>query len=422
MKKVLLVLIMLYGSVFAQEVLDRVVAVVDNEVILQSELDFRVQIEAAKLRIDPSSPELKAQILDQMITEKLFYAQAILDSVMVSANEINGQVDYQVQYLLQQYGSKENLEKLYGRSLEKIKRELRPEVEKQIMVKRLREKKFGQIEASRRQVEDFFYTFKDSLGMIPEKVKIAHIYKNPKMSDRLKARAYEVAKTLLDSIKNGADFGELARKFSEDPGSASTGGDLGFVKRGIFYSEFESAAFALKEGELSDVVESPVGFHIIQLLEKRGESIHTRHILIKVKADNQTDLDLITFLSDVRDSIMLKDNTFEYYAKLYSDDKETSVFGGVLGTYYIDRLDAELLATVSKLKQGEISAPKRIDYSADNYGYHIVKLIERVPQHKPDLGLDYDELKNLTVMYLQDEMEKKWLEEIKQNVFWEIKL
>ncbi|MCK6606261.1 MAG: peptidylprolyl isomerase [Ignavibacteriaceae bacterium] len=422
MKKVLLVLIMLYGSVFAQEVLDRVVAVVDNEVILQSELDFRVQIEAAKLRIDPSSPELKAQILDQMITEKLFYAQAILDSVMVSANEINGQVDYQVQYLLQQYGSKENLEKLYGRSLEKIKRELRPEVEKQIMVKRLREKKFGQIEASRRQVEDFFYTFKDSLGMIPEKVKIAHIYKNPKMSDRLKARAYEVAKTLLDSIKNGADFGELAKKFSEDPGSASTGGDLGFVKRGIFYSEFESAAFALKEGELSDVVESPVGFHIIQLLEKRGESIHTRHILIKVKADNQTDLDLITFLSDVRDSIMLKDNTFEYYAKLYSDDKETSVFGGVLGTYYIDRLDPELLATVSKLKQGEISAPKRIDYSADNYGYHIVKLIERVPQHKPDLELDYDELKNLTVMYLQDEMEKTWLEEIKQNVFWEIKL
>ncbi len=422
MKNVLVVIILFYGSLFAQDVLDRVVAVVDNEVILQSELDFRVQLEAAKFKVNPDSPELKSRILDQMITEKLFYAQSILDSIIVSATEINGQVDYQIQYLLQQYGSKENLEKLYGRSLEKIKRELRPEVEKQIMVKRLREKKFGQIEASRRQVEEFFYKFKDSLGTIPEKVKIAHIYKNPRMSDRLKAKAYELAGTLLDSIKRGGDFADLAKKFSEDPGSAAQGGDLGFVKRGVFYPEFESAAFALNEGELSGVVESPVGFHIIQLLEKRGESIHTRHILVKVKADNDTDLDLITFLSDLRDSILLNENTFEHYAVLYSDDKATSVFGGVLGTYYIDRLDKELLSTVSKLKQGEISAPKRIDYSADNYGYHIVKLLERIPQHKPDLELDYDELKNLTVMYLQDEMEKNWLEEIRQNVFWEIKL
>src|SRR5690606_31269287 len=143
------------------------------------------------------------------------------------------------------------------------------------------------VESSRKEVEDFFRTYKDSLGIIPEKVKISHIYRNPKASDEVKKKSRELAEAILDSVKSGVDFAELAKKYSEDPGSAAQGGDLGFVKRGIFYPEFESAAFSLEPNEISEVVESPAGFHIVQLLEKRGESVHTRHILIKIKTDDK---------------------------------------------------------------------------------------------------------------------------------------
>ena len=226
----------------------------------------------------------------------------------------------------------------------------------------------------------------------------------------------------MDSLNEGADFSELAKKYSEDPGSASQGGDLGFVKRGVFYPEFESVAFSLEVGQTSGVVESPVGFHIIQLIEKRGESIHTRHILIKIKADDQADLKTIDFLSEIRDSIVKGYGTFDDYAKKYSEDKETAVFGGELGTFYLSQLDKTLLDVVSKLKEGEISFPRRIEYGPDNYGYHIVYLEERVPQHSADLEKDYTEIKKLADEYKKQDKYKEWIKELKGKIYWEVRL
>ena len=288
----------------AQQTLDKIVAVVDNEIILQSELDFQIGIFASQRQIDPDTPGLKEQLLNTMIEEKLIYAQADLDSITVTEDEINQRIDYQINSFTQQYGSIANIEKIYGMSIDRIKRELRDEVRKSLMSQRLQEKNFGKVQASRREVEDFFETYKDSIGTIPEKVKIFHIFQNPKASEKLKKKFYDKAVALLDSIKAGADFSELAKKYSDDPGSAAQGGDLGFVKKGVFYPEFEEAAFKLNVNELSGVVESPVGFHIIQLLEKRGESINTRHILVKIKADENADLQTIDFLSAIRDSIL----------------------------------------------------------------------------------------------------------------------
>ena len=191
------------------------------------------------------------------------------------------------------------------------------------MIQKLQQKNFGNIDVSRREVEEFFNKFKDSLGVIPEKVGIAHIFRNPKTTGAAKAKAKAFAEKILDSLRHGADFAEMARKYSEDPGSAAHGGDLGFVKKGVFYPEFEAAAFALKPGQISDVVESPVGFHIIQLIEKRGESIHTRHILIKIKSDEDADLKTIELLSNIRDSVIKGHGTFSEYAKKYSEDESS---------------------------------------------------------------------------------------------------
>jgi len=420
--KIILFVILITTITFSQEVLDRVVAVVDNEIILQSELDFQASLFASQRGIDPNSEGLKDQILKQMIDEKLVYAQAELDSIEVTGEEILQQIDYQINVFQQQYGSIANIEQMYGMSIDQIKRELRDDVRKNLMVQRLREKNFAIMEASRREIEEFFETYKDSLGMIPEKLRIYHIFRNPKATDRIKNKAKNLAQSLLDSIKAGADFGTLAKQYSEDPGSAVKGGDLGFVQRGVFYPEFEAAAFALEDGELSGVIESPVGFHIIQLMERRGESIHTRHVLIKIKADEDADLETIQYLSDLRDSVVRGSGDFKALAKKFSEDKETAVFGGDLGTYYLNQLDKHLLDVVSKLKQGEISFPRRLEYAPGTYGYHIVFLESRVPQHPASIEEDYSEIKRLADEMKKQEEYNEWIEKLKDSIYWEVRI
>lgn len=420
--KILFLLLVLNSFAIPQEVLDKIVAVVDNEIILRSELKFQMSIFAAQRGIDPKTNGLENQILNSMIEEKLAYAQSELDSITISDEEIEQRIDYQIQVFQQQYGSIRKIEEIYGMSIERIKRELRDDVRKNLMVQKMQQTKFASVEASRREVEEFFNTYKDSIGMIPEKLTIYHIFRNPKAGERIIKKSRELTQALLDSIKAGADFGKLAKKYSDDPVSASQDGDLGFVKRGIFYPEFEAAAFALGKGEISDVVKSPVGFHIIQMLERRGEAIHTRHILIKFKPDDDADLDAIQFLSDLRDSIVNDKGTLKYYAKKYSEDKETAAFGGSLGTFYLNQLDKNLLDIVSKLKSGEISFPRRLEYAPGTYGYHIVYLEERVPKHPAELDGDYKELKKLADEHKKQKEYEQWIKDLKESIYWEIRI
>ncbi|NWF90850.1 MAG: peptidylprolyl isomerase [Ignavibacteriaceae bacterium] len=422
MKKIFLIVLLFSIYSFAQEVLDKIVAVVDNEFILKSELDFQTNMVAAQRKLDPNSAELRKQVLNSIIEEKLIYAQANFDSIMVTDEEVTNRINYQLEVFKQQYGSIERVEQMYGMSVEKIKRELRDEVQKSLMIQKLQEKNFSGIEASRREVEIFFNTYKDSLGIIPEKVTISHIYKNPKASKTNKEKYYSLAKSILDSIKNGANFSDMAKKYSEDPGSAAQGGDLGFVKRGVFYPEFEAAAFTLEANQISDVVESPVGYHIIQMLERRGESIKTRHILIKIKLDEQSDLNTITFLTEIRDSIVRKFGSFADYAKKYSEDNDTAPFGGDLGTFFINQLDKQLLDAVSKLKEGEIGFPRRIEYSEGNYGYHIVYLVKRTAQHLANLDLDYPEMKKLADDNKKQKKYAEWIEQLKSKIYWDVRI
>lgn len=422
MKKIIILLTLLLNSFYAQEVLDKIVAVVDDEIILKSELDLRVNIEASQKRFDPNNLENKKRVLDGMIAEKLLYAQAKLDTIEVTDEEITQQLDYQMNYFIQQYGSKERVEETYGMSIEKIKREFRDETKKNLMAQKVQQQKFGQIDVTRREVIEFYNSYQDSLGLIPEKFKLGHIFINPKKNSSVKEKAKKFAENLLDSLSHGADFAQLATKYSDDPGSRAQGGDLGMVQRGVFYPEFEAAAFALKVNEISKVIESPVGFHIIQLLERKGNQIHTRHILVMVKNDDQSDLKAIELLTDIKDSIRHGFNSFEYYAKTYSDDKETAKFGGKLGTLEVGQMEQPLLTTVYALKEGDISPPKKLNTDARNYGYHIVKLYSRIPEHKASIDKDFDDIKRLAQFRKKEQLYKEWVEELKSHIYWEIKI
>lgn len=403
------------------QTLDRIVAVVDNEIILESELNAQVQFYIFNNKVDPNTPGLKDQVLQSMINEKLILAKAIEDSVSVTDEEVQQQLDAVIQQRVQQFGSESKLEEVYGMPISKIKREFRDEMRKNLLTQKLQQQRFGTTSIGRREVEEFFQTYKDSLGKVPDEVELAHIYIKPGFDRAAHAAARMKAREILDSIKAGADFAEMAKRYSEDPGSASQGGDLGFVRRGQFVKEFETAVFSLSEGQTSGLVESEFGIHIIQLLERRGDAVHARHILIRVPRTGSSDSTAIALLDSLRGAI-LKGASFADLARKYSEDKDTAPLGGDLGTAELDAIpDKSIAETVATMKEGEISKPVKL-VSGNNYGYHIIWLKKRTPAHALTLDGDYQRIESIALNYKRTKDYQAWLEELRGHIYWQSRL
>ena len=415
-----LALIVLTLPVYGQT-LDRVVAVVDNEIILQSELNAQVQFYIFNNKLDPNTPGLKEQVLQSMINEKLILARAIEDSISVTDDEVQQQLDAVIQQRVQQFGSEAKLEEVYGMPISRIKREFRDEMRKNLLTQRMQQQRFGSASVSRRQVEEFYEAYKDSLGKVPEEVDLAHIYIKPGFDKAAHEAARAKAQSILDSIKAGADFAEMAKRYSEDQGSASQGGDLGFVRRGQFVSEFETAVFSLAEKQISGLVETEFGIHIIQLLERRGDAVHPRHILIRVPHTEASDSAAIALLDSIRTAVLGGAN-FGELARKYSQDKDTAPLGGDLGTAELETIpDKTLYATVAAMKSGEISKPEKVQ-AGNSYGYHIVWLKKRTPAHALTLDGDYQRLETIALNYKRTKDYQAWLEELKSKIYWQSRL
>ncbi len=412
-----LALFVFAGDAKAQSkpVLDKIVAVVGNEIILKSELDYQVQLAAYQNKVDPNDSALHHRVLEAMIDDKLILAQAILDSVTVTDDEVDRQLNGRIQDLVKQLGSQQKLEEVYGMSLNKIRGEFRDDMRKQLIIQKLKQQKFGDMKVSSVDVKNFFETYKDSLPDIPEQVTLSHIFMAPKPSAKARDEAYSLAKTLLDSLRHGADFAALAKKYSQDPGSSSSGGDLGWAKRGQFVPEFERAVYELKPGEISGIVETQFGFHIIQLMERRGDLVHARHILIQIPHLQSDDDSVITFLDTLRRRAMAGES-FAALARAFSQDQDSRDLGGDLGTVTIDQLEASFLQTVKELKVGEISKPVKVTYGK-SYGYHIVYLRNRIPAHKVNLQQDFDRLSAMALSMRQNEAYQKWIDQLKKQIY-----
>jgi peptidyl-prolyl cis-trans isomerase SurA len=234
---------------------------------------------------------------------------------------------------------------------------------------------------------------------------------------------------LLDSLKAGADFSGLAKRYSEDAGTAVNGGDLGMVRRGEFIKEFAEAAFALQEGQTSKPVETTFGYHIIQLLERRGEAIHVRHILIKVGKTQSDDDSTVVFLKQLRGQALAESTVsseavsmkFAELAKKYSEDEESKAMGGDLGTIDVSSLTPDFLGTVKGLESGQISQPVKVT-TGSTYAYQIVYLRKRIPSHKISLERDWKRVEQYASLFKRNKEYAKWISEIKKNVNWEIRL
>lgn len=404
----------------AQTVVDRIVAVVDKEIITESDLDQQLNLVALQNRLDPKQPELRKQVLESMVADRLILAQAILDSVAVTEDEVTRVLDQQFQNYIRQAGSEQRLEQAYGKPIALLKREYRPIVRKQLLIQRVRQQREASIQVARREVEEFFEAYKDSLPKVPEEVELSQIFVVPKPDTTYEKQTRDKLNAIRDSILAGGDFADFAKRYSED-GSAVRGGDLGWAKRGlVFVPEFEAAVFALKEGEISPVVKTEYGYHIIQLLERRGESVHARHILLRVQKGPASDSASVEFLRGLRERA-LHGESFAELARKYSEDENTKSIGGDLGRVAIDQLEPDFASVVKNLKNGEISEPHRIVLGA-SYGYQIILLRDRVPAHDVNLAQDYHRVEQMALFVKRQHEYSRWLDELKKNIYVDIRL
>jgi len=392
--------------------------VVGDEIILKTEIEQYVQNYVVQNRIDIRNNEellrdLMKQTLDRLIEQKLLLTKAEEDTLTVADDILDERVDQRMNYLIGQVGSESELEKIFGSSIKDIRKDTREVIKEQLLVDQARAMKFQGTKISRREVEEFYKQYKDSLPSMQETVEISHILKIVKPSDEALSAAYDKAQTILEQIKNGADFEEMAKKYSDDPASAKRGGDLGLISRGDFVTEFETVAFQLKDGEISDIVQTQFGFHIIQMIERRGEKIRTRHILIQVLPTPEDEERIKQELADIRQKIINNEELdFEEAALEYSDDENVKKDRGFLGTFETDKLVIpEFQAVVRNLEPGEISEPFKTEF-----GYHIVLLNNRSSSRNLSLENDWAKIEEFALNFKMEKEYQKWIAELKQRI------
>ena len=425
MKKLFLIIIVLFTAnclLYPQpKEGDRIIAIVGNDIILESDFQYQLQLYARENNIKQISPVLAQQLFEQLLTEKIIYAKALQDSIIVTPDEVNKELDYRLKGLIEELGSEQKLEEIYGMSLAKIRYTLKEELEKKLMADKLRRKKFSSgIKVSDKEVNDFFNTYRDSLPQAGEEYELAHIFVIRKVSNEEKNAAKEKALSLLDSIKNGMNFDELARKYSNDSLSALNGGDLGFARKGIFVKEFEETLFSLKENEISDLVETEYGYHIIKLNEIRADQRKAQHILVAFPKFESADMEVIKFLKDLKARIEKNEITFEEAANLYSQDKDNYEKGGYIGFVPVERLDSTMLMALNNLEVNQITEPLRIG-GDNNYGYEVFKLLSKSPAHKLSMEKDYKRIRRYAEIYKENMELDKWINELKKTIYVEVK-
>jgi len=415
--------VFLFGFSFAvaQTSLDKIVAVVDREIITFSDFEFSVRQVAAQNRLDPNSKELRERVLDGLINDKLVLAQAIEDSVVVSDEEVTERLEQQITRLTYQAGGQDQIEKIYGMSISRMKRDFqfREMIRKQILVQKIQQQRQSQTIISRREVEDFFNIYKDSIPQVPMEYELSHIYVEPKPDSTVLASLNSKAFAIAESIKAGGDFAAFAKRYSSD-GTASQGGDLGFARRGSFVKEFEEVAFTLKVGEISKPVRSQFGIHIIQLVERRGDAVRTRHILFPIQMSETNDDSTKALLNRIR-TMALKGEGFGVLARKFSEDKDTKDIGGDLGKVAVEQLDPAYSGFVKSAKAGDISEPLKITVGT-KYGFNIVFVRSITPAHTINLAIDYKRLEQIALQFKTNNNYQMWVEGLRKTIYWEKKL
>jgi len=408
------------------QVIDEIVAVVGNEIILYSD----VQIQKNQLIAQGFKGALSdCQVLEEILFEKLMLNQAKVDSLEVTDAIVENQLNRRMDVFVRQIGSVEALEDYYGKSMEEIREDFFEVLKDQLLVQRMESEISTELNVTPSDVQDFYNEIpKDSLPYINASVQMAQIVKYPEVSFKEKERVRTRMLEFKEKVESGQeDFETLAALYSDDPGSAAKGGNLGMQPRGTWVPEFDAVAFNLSEGQISTPFESDYGFHIMQLIERRGEMYNANHILLIPQVSSvglnqaRTDLDSIRALV-IRDSV-----SFALAANKYSDDEKTKNQNGSLVNqasgstiFEMDELDPTLFPVIDTMEVGDISKSFYFQTRSNEKGYRIIKLVERTEPHRANLTDDYQSLQNMASERLRAQTMDKWVRERIQDSFIKI--
>ena len=428
-----LLMILLLGNVeptWAQQknVVDEVVWVVGDEAIFKSDIEAYIQGKAIEKETIEGDPYCTAA--EDLALAKLFLHQAELDSIQVPEESLMQRVNKYIDYYQQIYGSREALETMAGMSITKMRENRRLAERNQYLIQAVRDKIIEKTSVTPAEVRAFFKEVpKDSIPFVPTQVEVEILSRLPEISqaeiDRVKAELRDYT----ERINNGTPFSSLAILYSEDKGSARRGGELGFAVKGLYDPAFASVAWSLQDPKkVSKIVQSEYGYHIIQLIERRGDKVNCRHILRTPKIDETDVAKILLRLDSVATDVRSGKLSFEDAVALISDDKETNKNNGLMqynddetgvvtSRFEMDKLPEEVAKVVDKMNVNEISKPFTMINGKNKEICAIVKLKTRIPAHRASMSEDFQLLQNLVLQKRQADAIQKWIKEKQKKTF-----
>ncbi len=405
---------------------DKIVAKIDNYYILRSEIEALV---VRSKQDQQSRPIDKCQALESIAVQKLLVAKAEIDSVIVDADQVDNQLNARMQEMIRIYGSEKNIVEQFSKSLETLKSEVRQSVREQMTAQKMQQTLTEKIKITPDEVRKFFNKIpKDSIPLLPSEVVLAHIVRLAKVTKAQKDELVERLESYKRRVELGEKFEDLAKEYSEDQGSRQYGGDLGWAKRGQMVPEFEAAAMKMEPKQISDIVESEFGYHLIQTLEIRGQEYHARHILLRPDYNRLDLTDSKKFLDSLKLEIQKDSIKFERAAKLYTEDKMTQDTGGQLmdpetgsSRMPLDvSMEPNLYFTVDTMKVGSITSSLPYRTPDGKTGMRILTLKKKYEPHRASLEEDYEKIKAYALNEKQGMAVDKWFREAVAEVYIKI--
>ena len=428
----LFVCLLTFSSIKAQDkiIVDQIVAVVGSEVILLSDVENQLQQMVMQGQAD-RSPKTFCAVLEQSIVQKMLLMQARFDSIPISEDQVNQEMERRLNIFINQAGSREKLEEALGKSINEIKITFSKTIKEQLLIQAMQQKITGGARVTPGEVRKYFNSIpKDSLPYIPSEVQIGQLLLKPPIQKSEREKVILLLKDIRQQIMGGSSFSLKAKLYSEDPGSATHGGELGALKREDLDENFAAAAFSLEGDSISDVVTSSFGYHIIELIEKRGEYANFRHILIKPKVLTTDIYATLSKLDSIYREIKKGTLTFSQAALNFSEDENTKNNGGLLinpingsATFTLDDLaeiDGGTFRAIEELNIGDITEPKIFDEPGTGKIVKILYIVNKTEPHVANLDKDYSKIQHAALSDKQSTMLSDWVAGKKNDFYIKI--
>ncbi|MDP2360988.1 MAG: peptidylprolyl isomerase [bacterium] len=406
----------------AQETIDRVLVVVDEEIILESEVGQELQRYLMEHKIDPQSlgdelEELKFELVQSMIDGKVLYAAARADTnIVIPEKEVERRAQERLDDILRQVGGQRRLEELMGQPLRTVRKSLTDGMRERLYVEEAQRRRLGKVEVTRQEVQEFHRAWQDSLPQVGESVRLSHIFLAWKPSPTSERRARVLADSLraLLAAEPGR-FSELATAFSQDAASAASGGSIGRTKRGSLVRPYEEAAYRLAAGEISDPVRSDYGWHIVRLDQRQGEYIESSHILVKLEPTAE-DRQHIHDRADSLFALLQGGADFAALARRWTDHALTRENGGDLGWLELSQLQPLVRSRVRELQAGETGRPIRSEVEGQE-GVQILRVMDHRAERRPSLEADWSQIETMALNMKKQRLLKEWATQLRERVF-----